>query len=38
MARHQSLFERTDWSDLPKIIAASLAVGLACSLVLTLLV
>ncbi len=38
MKHSPSLLHRTDWSDLPKILAAALAIGGACSLVLKALV
>jgi hypothetical protein len=34
MTRTPSLLHRTDWSDLPKVLAAALAIGGACSLLL----
>jgi hypothetical protein len=34
MKHSPSLLHRTDWRDLPKILAAALAIGGACSLVL----
>ena len=34
MTRNPSLLQRTDWSDLPRIIAAGLAVGGTVALVL----
>jgi len=38
MARTSSLLRRTDWSDLPKIIAAALAIGGSVSLILKVIV
>ncbi len=38
MIRNPSLLQQTDWSDLPRIIAAALAVGGTVSLVLRALV
>ena len=38
MKNYPNLLHRTDWSDLPKILAAALAIGGACSLVLKALV
>jgi hypothetical protein len=34
MARTPGLLHRTDWSDLPKIVAAALVIGGSVSLVL----
>ncbi len=38
MKHYPSLLHRTDWSDLPKILSAALAIGGAFSLVLRVLV